>query len=254
MGVIDHFMEFLGYLKSPVYEYKRDQPLDLLMVTKLYFIVFAIEILLFIPISGLIGVESLPHAMEEVMETYSSYQVFLLAVILAPISEEILFRLHLRYRPLIFLFLIVTLTALNFFIVGDSIEIDTHAALHDPTLIFDSFSRYLPYIGLMILVYLLYLVIDKLRTGTNRMITREFGFVFYVTAAVFALVHIYNFEIDSMAWYLVPLLVVPQFILALYLGYIRVRNNLGYSIYIHMLNNAIPMFLIFLSSFSEVGG
>ena len=253
MGIISHFIEFLGFLKGPKINYKQDQPLNFLVVTKLYFLVFAIELLIFIPISALIGLESLPHAMETVLETYTKLQVFILAVIVAPIAEELLFRFHLRYRPLIFLFLIITLTSFNYLLVGDSIEIDNHELLHDPSLILEPLSRYVPYIGLMMLVYLLYLVIGRLRSGINNLITLEFGFVFYVTATVFALVHIFNFETGTLPWYLMPLLVAPQFILALYLGYVRVRNNIFFSIYVHMLNNAIPIFLITLSSMVENG-
>ncbi len=250
MGVISHFKEYLGYLKSPSYEYKREQPLDLVVVTKLYFLVFALELMMFIPISSLVGLESLPHAMEAVMEQYSGWQVFMLAVIIAPIAEEILFRFHLRYRPLIFLFLIICLTAFNYLIVGEPIDIDSHAAMHDPTLVLDSLARYLPYLGLMAIMYLLYFVIPQLRKLTNRLIVNEFAFVFYLTAVIFALVHIFNFELGNTPWYLTPLLVLPQFVLALYLGYVRVRNNIFYSIYVHMLNNAIPMCLLFLASLS----
>jgi hypothetical protein len=250
MEVISLFKEYLRYLKSPTYAYKRDQPLDLVDVTKLYFMVFALELLMFIPMSSLVGVENLPHAMETVMEQYSGWQVFMLAVIIAPILEEFMFRFHLRYKPLIFLFLIICLTGFNYLVVGDTLEIDAHAAMHDPWIVLDSVTRYLPYVGIMGLLYLLYLGIAQLRKLVDRMIVSEFAFVFYLTAVIFALVHIFNFELGTTPWYFIPLLVMPQFVLALFLGYVRVRNNILYSIYVHMLNNSIPMLLFFLASLS----
>ena len=251
MGVIRHFKEFLGYLRRPVINYEKDEPLSQLMVIKLFFLVFAIEMILFIPISTLLDIGSLPHAMEDIMEKFRWFEVLLLTVVFAPFTEEFLFRFHLKYRPLIFLFFLVTLTSFNFIIVGEPIDIDMHAALHDPSLIYEPFKRYLPYVGLMILIYILYFVTKKPRNGIDKLITEEYGFVFYLTAVVFALIHLSNFKLGSTPFYFAPLLVLPQFILALYLGYVRVRNNIFTSITVHMINNAIPMLMLTLATLSS---
>ncbi|NNK89380.1 MAG: CPBP family intramembrane metalloprotease, partial [Saprospiraceae bacterium] len=84
---------------------------------------------------------------------------------------------------------------------------------------------------------------DKLQSTFQR----YFPWVFYYSVVIFAFLHVYNFELSSEQWFLGPLLVIPQFILALLLGYVRIRNNIWSSIYLHALNNFIPLSLVFVS-------
>lgn len=69
---------------------------------------------------------------------------------------------------------------------------------------------------------------------------RFYGLFFYLNAAAFALIHISNFEANSIPVWVTPLIVLPQFIAGLYFGYIRVKNgNLFWSVALHALHNAI---------------
>ncbi|MXO75706.1 CPBP family intramembrane metalloprotease [Altererythrobacter aerius] len=65
---------------------------------------------------------------------------------------------------------------------------------------------------------------------------RHFPWFFYASALLFAGVHLSNFAGASPA--LLPL-VLPQFVLALLLGYLRVRHGLLAGIALHMLHNAL---------------
>ncbi len=68
--------------------------------------------------------------------------------------------------------------------------------------------------------------------------TTRFSYVFYAFAIVFGSVHITNFEISTSVLLLAPLLVAPQIILGCYLGFIRVRFGLLWSILLHACYNA----------------
>ena len=62
---------------------------------------------------------------------------------------------------------------------------------------------------------------------------------FYVLAILFAYIHLFNFKITPNVLLFSPLLVMPQFIAGLVLGYIRVRYNFLLGFLFHATYNAI---------------
>lgn len=75
----------------------------------------------------------------------------------------------------------------------------------------------------------------------------NFGFPFYFTAGLFAIIHLTNISMPPEKWYLGPLLVLPQLILGLLFGYVRVRNNIFTSIFCHILHNGLAMSALFMA-------
>ncbi|WP_423140938.1 type II CAAX prenyl endopeptidase Rce1 family protein [Parablastomonas sp. CN1-191] len=70
---------------------------------------------------------------------------------------------------------------------------------------------------------------------------RHFGWFFWGSALTFAALHLSNFGAAGPA--MLPL-VMPQFVLALFLGYLRVTRGLWTSMLMHMLHNSIFIGLI----------
>ncbi|WP_075344419.1 CPBP family intramembrane glutamic endopeptidase [Tenacibaculum agarivorans] len=70
-----------------------------------------------------------------------------------------------------------------------------------------------------------------------------FRILFYLFAVFFGFVHITNFELTPNVLLLSPILVAPQVILGGYLGFIRVRFGLQWSIVLHATYNAF--FILF---------
>lgn len=66
-----------------------------------------------------------------------------------------------------------------------------------------------------------------------------FKVVFYVFAVVFGCIHISNYEMNTTNLLLMPLLCAPQIIAGLFLGMIRVKVGLLYSIIFHALYNGV---------------
>lgn len=67
----------------------------------------------------------------------------------------------------------------------------------------------------------------------------SFRYAFYVSVALFGLTHISNFEnLDGLYW-AVPLLVLPQLCAGVFLGFIRVRHGLIWSILLHAAQNLV---------------
>lgn len=77
---------------------------------------------------------------------------------------------------------------------------------------------------------------------------RFYALFFYLNAAAFALIHMTNFQAIDVPFWVIPLIVLPQFIAGLYFGYIRVKNGgFFWAVALHALHNAIllaPVLLI----------
>lgn len=66
-----------------------------------------------------------------------------------------------------------------------------------------------------------------------------FKYVFYTLTLIFGFYHITNFEISPTIILLAPILVSPQLIIGVILGYIRVRFGLWWSIALHAIYNLV---------------
>jgi membrane protease YdiL (CAAX protease family) len=78
---------------------------------------------------------------------------------------------------------------------------------------------------------------------------KSFKIVFYFFALIFGFVHISNFELTTNVLLLSPILVLPQIILGGYLGYIRVRFGLQWSMLLHGTYN---LFFLLISTIPEL--
>lgn len=74
----------------------------------------------------------------------------------------------------------------------------------------------------------------------------HFGWVFHLSSLGFAIVHLNNFVLADTAYWMLPLLVLPQWATGLLLGWMRVRRGIGASVALHGIFNAGPMLLIIL--------
>jgi len=74
---------------------------------------------------------------------------------------------------------------------------------------------------------------------------RHFGWIMHASCLVFAAMHLYNFALNAMPWWLMPLLVTPQWVTGLALAWQRTRRNLPTAVILHALFNAAPLLLVF---------
>lgn len=68
---------------------------------------------------------------------------------------------------------------------------------------------------------------------------KQFKYIFYGIALLFGFVHISNYELSTTILIFSPLLISPQIVAGLILGYTRVKLGLHYSIVLHMVFNGI---------------
>lgn len=154
----------------------------------------------------------------------------LIAVFWAPIVEELLFRYGMR-RP-----------AQAWWMVPLAVVLVSHP---------------LSVLGWIVLAFVLLMAQRPLRRGRisrghwarpwRREYVRVYGAIFHLVALAFAAVHLHNFFFDKTTSWLLPFLVLPQWVTGLVLGWMRTRRGIGASMALHALFNAGPVLVIVLT-------
>ena len=146
------------------------------------------------------------HSLQKIFQEMEPVLIFFFAVIMAPLLEEVMFRLILRFRS-------------NFLILW-SIHIGVALHLGQKTSLLKTARK----------------VWDKF-----------YGWVFYLMTMAFGLMHIMNFEPSLNIYLLAPILVAPQILIGINLGYLRVRFGLIWSILFHAFYNGVLMSIALLT-------
>lgn len=74
----------------------------------------------------------------------------------------------------------------------------------------------------------------------------RFPWVFHLSSLTFSAVHLYNFNLAQTPLWLLPLLVLPQWVTGMVLGWLRVRQGIGAAILLHAIFNGGPLLLVWL--------
>lgn len=180
--MIETFNNLIIYLKNPDFEEDTNTSFKYRLRIFFHFLLICILTSLFLtPLLGLIQVSGLvdmqKHKVTELLKQLTPGTMFLLAAVIAPIFEELIFR-----APLTIPF----------------------------------FKK-----------------------------KNIFKLVFYTFAILFGFVHLSNFKITTNIILLSPLLVLPQIILGSYLGCIRIKFGLLWSILLHATYNSIFILISF---------
>lgn len=232
------FLEFISFLRSPDRDSFSQSSFEnqVIEVVKLFMMTFVAVIFLVMPLMSLIGADDLPNKLAELENLGFDHKwqqnlaLFTLAVIAAPLIEEVIFRFPLKFRRgsiALFLVLIVALCVQLFQFLGMA------------------FSEAI-FIGLMLMVLIglyLYFRLQK-ESALTEFTSKNYGYFFYAAALLFALAHIFNYELEANQYWMTPILVLPQMLLGLMLGYVRVKYGLWASILAHAMNNLIPTMAI----------
>lgn len=162
---------------------------------------------------------------------------WLLALVWAPLVEEMLFRYGLR-RPVLALWLV------PFFVLALWLGVGVAQSMM-----------------FLVAALLIYRLTRQGRVPSQqwlpwlRLYRNWFGWIFHLSVAAFAALHIFNFSITSIAWWMYPILVLPQWFTGLVLAWIRVNRGIGAAIILHALFNFGPLMAAWLamSWLKEIG-
>ena len=191
--------DLIDFVKKP-----RLDPLPLPFLEqpqKVFPYLLALDFLLMIPLMGIMSTTGIENTDHEIMKLLDApLTLVFMAVVLAPIFEELFFR----------------------FPIGNWWKWSAHF-----------FDR-----GAVI------------EWGIVTWWKNNFKTIFWLFTTVFAAMHFTNFA-ATVPIYLAPILVLPQFVLGMILGYIRVGWGTRYSILFHAIHNGIPVALMLLGGGME---
>ncbi len=190
---------------------------------------YSVNLVSLLAVLGIIG--QIPDAQDsnnllDALEGLPVWYIPVATVIVAPLLEECIFRLPLRAF------------ALNLVLSACLIAL---VAMGMPT----SARAFWP--GILAIAFVsLYLGIrGKKLKKLQALYNRYPHAVFYSTALLFGAVHITNY--DPQVWPFLPVLVLPQIIIGLLLGFVRLRYGFIWAFLLHAFHNScllLPIFIV----------
>lgn len=254
-------LSFFNFLKHPRQEIlKGNDKRKIWTIFRLWSFILFILIITEIPISILVNFSEYNQAQNLIFDLLADYPLYLiifLFYIWAPVSEELAFRMALKYSPyrLSFSFSILFLIIIDFLL----------SALDNR---YPQISAWLFGMGnfYLITIYILFIlfigfglgVLLKKRTSfakIQKWYEKNFFYIFYASSLLFGMAHIFNYYNFKSQFYILPLLIWPQFIIGLALGYIRMLFGLRWSMYMHFFHNFVfsaPLLVITFLTNSSV--
>ena len=148
---------------------------------------------------------------------------FILVAILAPIIEEIIFRLCLVFTP-------------TYFAISFSILI---------TLIIFNLTSFMPaMISLLLLFFIFYYIVVNNKILIHRFWYKYLGYLVYFSSLTFGLLHVGNYQfVEAYQFFIIPLLIFPQLAMGFLLSFVRLyyKNGILICILVHIFMNAMTV-------------
>lgn len=222
------------YIKST-----NDEKQQFIEIHQLLAIAFGIEIFYMVLISMIVDQEDISHKMDELLSISSPLVIFIAAVIIGPLLEELFFRFSLKYPKHAFTGILLALGFISLTLIP----------LEQPII----------YVVISTLFFLMILgsalhfnKLQKEEKGERILAVSHrkfFKYLFYGQAILFGMAHMSNFNFAEMEnVYIVPLLVIPQLTLGFILGYSRIKYGFWSNTYLHMIHNAVLISLTFMGA------
>jgi membrane protease YdiL (CAAX protease family) len=175
---------------------------------------------------------------QQYLNQFPAWFIFIALVIITPTIEELFFRLSLKLNVKTMHFnVIIIIAGIILFIMS----------------IIKTKWIEISFITFGVIILLSYFI----RKGKfNQIILafwdKNFSYVFYFFVFSYGLLHVSNFNPKSISFLLLPIILLPQFILGLFCGYIRVKLGFNWSCFFHFLHNGIIMLPILLLSLDKI--
>ncbi len=174
---------------------------------------------------------------DSITTRFSPIMLFLVAALALPLLEELGFRLSLRFKPI---FLATSVAVICYYFLT-KIVYETSNSLID-----ESFPIRAGSSILLGAVLFLFFRINRIAQRLSNFWQRHFRWIFYLSCASFAFVHVFNYELTPVNLMLMPLITLPQIVSGVIYGYARVALGFQYALLAHVINNSIFVLASFL--------
>lgn len=159
----------------------------------------------------------------------STWEKFLLLVLIGPLLEEMNFRLPLRFSAETFA---IAITVLSYDIISGVVF---NVSMYTTGQFFWSRVFFALGIGMMFYRIICWSTVEE---RMRAVWSRNFKWIFIGITLWFAWMHVFNFKLNSDNLLSIPIITLPQLILGLSAGYIRMRYGFFYSFLLHGIYNA----------------
>jgi membrane protease YdiL (CAAX protease family) len=206
----------LTYLKRPHYIRNTD------IIWSVFLKSWILIILFTLPLGPVIEIIKKVASINETDFNYSPFIIFLSTVLVAPVIEELFFRLILKPRFINCIVFSIFSWLLTIILLYKKI-----------------FFLFVP-IFVLSVIELIVLLDKKLFRKMQKSFLIHFCFVFYLSIFIFGFLHITNYEpFNCKLIAIMPILVSPVLIASIFLGFIRMKFGIFYSILLHSMINLI---------------
>lgn len=229
MQAIKECISFLNFPQRNLSLPKVESPVSYIFT--LFIFAFFLNIFLLTLVSSFVDFESMDNGILALKDSVGFASLFALAVIGAPVIEELIFRFPLKNK-----------IVLSFLLIGlDAIIVSIFCQAFG----WHQLAIYLPIVTAILSIALIFFI-RPLQEDWYQVLDDWYPYIFFFIAGMFGFIHIYNYGEGGFEWWMTPFIVIPQFVLGLVLGFVRLRIGLWASILMHAMNNAIPMSLLLL--------
>lgn len=221
---------FITFLIKP--NNKKDNNIPFVNYVIILFVVLIVGTTIKICISMLLSLLNISMIQSELplLQNMSLLKYFIFGVVCAPIFEELCYRYPLKFSKNSLLICILSWAIIRIFINQSVVNNYPFFAMPDNKI-------------LIILFFILLFVFVVTRLEFTNIILIKFWheysiIIIYIFAIYFAFVH-FTLPLRGINWFWLPIFVFPQFVMALYFSYIRLKVKFIYSIFLHMITNFI---------------
>lgn len=156
-------------------------------------------------------------------------KIFISIILIAPIIEELIFRVHLKLKRKFFIISIVLLSCLLISEVYKTKSFNFNSIFY---------IIYILYLFLVMFINIKYSIEDSVYLRKTNII---------INCLFFALFHITNYKItNNNNVYLLIINVLPMFIFGYYFSIIRLKLNIYWAILAHMTANFLPFIILII--------
>jgi len=218
--------EFLHFLQHPVFNPLKRVKTNIFTTSIRVYLLLLLMIILANVIKTLLSKLFFTVPINEVTIFAESLKdqhlrFFILVAILAPIVEEIIFRLSLVFNP-------------TYFAISFSIFI---------TLIIYNLTSFVPaMISFFLLFLIFYYTAAHYEMLIHRFWNKYLGYLVYFSSLSFGLLHVGNYQfVETYQYFIIPLLIFPQLAMGFLLSFVRLYYKRGIliCILVHIFMNAM---------------
>lgn len=158
----------------------------------------------------------------------------ILAVILAPIMEEGMFRSIVKPTKNEFIFFLCVWIIV---LMAPLIPEDIFWALKFGFLIL---------LAILLFIFLREFIPNSWQVNISYFLNKYYLYVWFLTSVIFGMVHIYNYVDGFQLDFILFIMIFPRIIAGFFFGKIKIENKgLGWSMAMHAMNNATVLFFLF---------